>query len=100
MCPQEQGCQIFLGPNIPKREKYTKWLQNIPSGHYLYQMAVTISILRPSKFYPNREFWFENKPSGNPAQDSCVTLPRVITMVRHFASLRKPKKEFKFWLFW
>jgi hypothetical protein len=20
----DQGCQIFLGPNIPKREKYTK----------------------------------------------------------------------------
>jgi hypothetical protein len=23
----QQGCQILLGPNIPKREKYTKWLQ-------------------------------------------------------------------------
>jgi hypothetical protein len=22
--PAEQGCQIFLGPSIPKREKYTK----------------------------------------------------------------------------
>jgi hypothetical protein len=21
-CSAEQGCQIFLGPNIPKREKY------------------------------------------------------------------------------
>jgi hypothetical protein len=39
----DQGRQIFLGPNIPEREKYTKWLQNIPSGHYLYQMAVKIS---------------------------------------------------------
>jgi hypothetical protein len=26
----EQGCQIFLGPNIPKREKYTKLAQTIP----------------------------------------------------------------------
>jgi hypothetical protein len=25
------------------------------------------SILRPSKIYPNRDFCFENKPSGNPA---------------------------------
>jgi hypothetical protein len=23
-------------------------------------------IARPSKIYPNRDFWFENKPSGNP----------------------------------
>jgi hypothetical protein len=38
-----QGCQIFLGPNIPKREKYTKWPKTIPSGHTLYQMAVKYS---------------------------------------------------------
>jgi hypothetical protein len=25
------------------------------------------SIARPSKIYPNLDFWFENKPSGNPA---------------------------------
>jgi hypothetical protein len=24
------------------------------------------SIARPSKIYPNWNFWFENKPSGNP----------------------------------
>jgi hypothetical protein len=28
-----KGCQIFLCPNIPKREKYTKWPQAIPNGH-------------------------------------------------------------------
>jgi hypothetical protein len=27
----------------------------------------TFSILRPSKIYPNWDFGFENKPSGNPA---------------------------------
>jgi hypothetical protein len=26
----------------------------------------TSSIAIPSKIYPNFEFWFENKPSGNP----------------------------------
>jgi hypothetical protein len=25
------------------------------------------SISRPFKNYPNLDFWFENKPSGNPA---------------------------------
>jgi hypothetical protein len=36
----KQGCQILLGPNISKREKYTKWPQTIPNGHELYKMAV------------------------------------------------------------
>jgi hypothetical protein len=27
----------------------------------------TFSILRPSKIYPNWDFWFENIASGNPA---------------------------------
>jgi hypothetical protein len=26
----------------------------------------TSSIARPFKIYPNRDFWFENMPSGNP----------------------------------
>jgi hypothetical protein len=36
--------------------KYSKWSKNIP----------TFSIPKPSKIYPNCDFWFENKPSGNP----------------------------------
>jgi hypothetical protein len=27
----------------------------------------TFSIPKPCKIYPNWAFWFENKPSGNPA---------------------------------
>jgi hypothetical protein len=77
-----QGCQIFLGTtyqnvkNIPNNHKifkmatkYTKWPQNIPNGHKIYQMAtkyIKYTIARPSKFYPNWDFWFENMPSGNP----------------------------------
>jgi hypothetical protein len=40
--------------------KYNKSPKNIP----------TFSIARPSKIYPNCDFWFENLPSGNPAQYS------------------------------
>jgi hypothetical protein len=29
----------------------------------------TFSIPKPFKIYPNWDFWFENKPSGNPARD-------------------------------
>jgi hypothetical protein len=31
------------------------------------------STARPSKIYPNWDFWFENKPSGNPAHE-CGTV--------------------------
>jgi hypothetical protein len=34
---------------------YSKWPKNVP----------TFSIPRPSKIYPNWDFWFDNKPSGN-----------------------------------
>jgi hypothetical protein len=43
--PLDQGRQIFLGPIVPKREKYTKWAQTIskchihiiPNGYKIYQ---------------------------------------------------------------
>jgi hypothetical protein len=38
-----QGCQILIGPNIPKCKKYNKWPQTIPHGHKLYQMATKFS---------------------------------------------------------
>jgi hypothetical protein len=37
--------------------KYSKWLKSITIFY----------IPRPSKIYPNLDFWFENKPLGNPA---------------------------------
>jgi hypothetical protein len=37
-------------------DKYSKWPCNIPIFY----------IPRPSKVYPNWEFWFEKKPSENP----------------------------------
>jgi hypothetical protein len=40
---QGQSCHIFLGTNIPKREKYTKWPQTLPNGRKLYQMAMKYS---------------------------------------------------------
>jgi hypothetical protein len=30
----------FFGPNIPKREKYTKGPQTTPNGHAWYRLAV------------------------------------------------------------
>jgi hypothetical protein len=40
--------------------KCKKWLENIP----------TFFIPRPSKIYPNWNFWFANVTSGNPASQT------------------------------
>jgi hypothetical protein len=48
--------------------KYTKWPPNIP----------TSSVARLSKVYPNSDFWFENKPSGNAGSQLLVGLPGMI----------------------
>jgi hypothetical protein len=52
----------------------------LSNGHNIFQICVkyvgipTFSILRPSKIYPNWDFWFENIPSGNPAFDVLDTM--------------------------
>jgi hypothetical protein len=72
------GLPDFSRYKIPKREKiyqisnnYTKCPLNITKGckidHVSIKYTNTSSIARPSKIYPNLDFWFENKPSGNPA---------------------------------
>jgi hypothetical protein len=39
----------------------------LPDFFSTYKMHIpTFSIVRPSKMYPNLDFWFENLPSGNP----------------------------------
>jgi hypothetical protein len=43
--------------------KYTKWSENWPKGH---KNIPTSSIARPTKIYPNWDFGFGMKPSGNP----------------------------------
>jgi hypothetical protein len=71
------GLPDFSWRNIPKRGKIYQIATILRNGHKLYQMTVKYSqcpynilaffILRPHKIYPYWEFWFENKPSGNPA---------------------------------
>jgi hypothetical protein len=34
-------------------------------------------IARPSKIYPNWDFWFENKPSGNPGANAEISVFRI-----------------------
>jgi hypothetical protein len=54
--------------------KYTKLPQNMTNVYKVYQIALKYpknipisSIARPSKKYPNLDFWIDNIPSGNPA---------------------------------
>jgi hypothetical protein len=42
---------------------------------------------RPSKIYPNLDFWLENKPSGNPGFEQQITsLKRACNEERIFCS--------------
>jgi hypothetical protein len=59
--------------NIPIDHKLNQKAIKIPIGRKIFQMAIniiTFSIPRPSKFYQNWDVWFENKPSGNPKENS------------------------------
>jgi hypothetical protein len=42
---------------------HTEWPQNIPNSQKNYQQ---LSFKGPPKFTQIWDFWFENKPSGNP----------------------------------
>jgi hypothetical protein len=56
---------------------------------------INISNLRPSKIYPNLDFWFGNKPSGNPAIE--IRQKRELKPIssRGFASTDPRKKVFR-----
>jgi hypothetical protein len=49
---------------MPNDRKRTKRPSNIPA----------LSIIRPSKIYPNWDFWFENIPSGNSVGEDLINL--------------------------
>jgi hypothetical protein len=73
---------------VPKPEKCTKSTQNVPNVLKLFQMSLKyskcplnipiFSNLRPSKIYSNWDFWFENKPSGNPAAQQILVMNATI----------------------
>jgi hypothetical protein len=66
----------FFSTQYTKMGAYIPKCLKLPKGHKMYQMAVIyskwpknipiFSISRPSQIYPNWDFGFENKPSGNP----------------------------------
>jgi hypothetical protein len=60
-----QGCQIFIGAWYQNRK-------NVPNEHKTYQMVIKFSkwpwiYINVFKSEAYQNFWFENKPSGNPA---------------------------------
>jgi hypothetical protein len=50
----------------------------------------TFYILRPSKIYPNWDFWFENMPSGNPAWQAYLCTVCLIEFAAIVCFLQKP----------
>jgi hypothetical protein len=65
--------------------KYTKWPQNISNCFKIDQTVKnmpTFSIARPSKIYPNWDFWFESKPPGNPGSfESAKPFPACFYLI-------------------
>jgi hypothetical protein len=64
----------FFWYKIPKQEKiyqittnYTKCTRNITKDHKMDQVSIKYTNIFHCKTLPNLDFWFENKPSGNPA---------------------------------
>jgi hypothetical protein len=57
----DQGCQIFLGPNIPNWEKYNKRPQTIPNGHKIYQH---LPLKGPPKFTQIGNFGLKTKSNN------------------------------------
>jgi hypothetical protein len=50
--------------------KYNKWPQIAVKQTKFPNKEPTTSIAKPSKVDPNRNFWFENMPPGNPGPRS------------------------------
>jgi hypothetical protein len=85
-----------------KREKIYQLTTKCTKLHKLYLMAVkyskrslnipTFCIPRPSKIYPNWDFWLENTPSGN--------LGVVCASFYQESSVRVAKQEVALWRLW
>jgi hypothetical protein len=82
---RQPGLPDFSWYKIPKRENIYPFTEN-----YLYQMSKIynkspynglsvhkicqhLTLQDPSKIYPNLDFWFKNKPSGNPVGNGTET---------------------------
>jgi hypothetical protein len=76
---RKQGCQIFLDTMYQNEGNYIKLPQHYqndrkicPMTRKIFQMSIEYTSIShsnaPSKIYPNWDFWFENKPSGNPGR--------------------------------
>jgi hypothetical protein len=67
------------------------------NGNNIFHMAreyTNFFPTRPSKIYPNLDFWTENIPSGNPAWDPTTVLG--VAAVHSFAisaGRKRPTKE-------
>jgi hypothetical protein len=64
------GHNTQTGKNVPNKHKMYQMVKkylNISMKYYRWPKNIsTFSNLRRSKIYPNWDFWFEKKPSGNP----------------------------------
>jgi hypothetical protein len=70
---------------------------NITNGHKIYQH---FPIKGPQNFTQNSDFWFENKPSGNPDKTSSTKhltkypkYPKIKPWNRHLYFMKKEQRK-------
>jgi hypothetical protein len=71
-----------------KYNKVSEWQENLPNGHNIYQQ---LNCKKPTKIYQNCDFWFENKPSGNP--ESSLVQQTQHWLLSDFFQCEKERKE-------
>jgi hypothetical protein len=71
--PCRSGVPYFSWYYTPKREKYTKWRQNLPKCSKILKLKKNIFYSKALQNLPlpNWDFWNENIPSGKPDVDYC-----------------------------
>jgi hypothetical protein len=81
------GLPDFSWHVVPKPEKCTKSTQNAPNDHKIAQVSEKYSIISityiyqhfpPPINYPNWDFGFETKPSGNPEFSTTLFWPNLL----------------------
>jgi hypothetical protein len=72
------------GKNVPNDHKLYQTIIKYSKARKIFQMAIKYSIVFESKDLqnlPKWDFWFENKPSGNPGWQPWFGNPSLATLV-------------------
>jgi hypothetical protein len=77
-----------IGKNITNEPKQNQTVINHTNGHKIFQMVMKYTNIYHSKPPPQFpqiwDFWFENKPSGNPGKETGGNHPMLLLTTNCF----------------